>query len=118
MTKHPDNIEEVLPVKLSDAEITKKARLLAQCINDYAQIEDDAKKSAANWSKCKSDKRVEMERISRIIGAGAEPQPVVCRWVEDFEHGVRRLVRQDTGDNVREETLTAEDMQRPLGFDS
>jgi hypothetical protein len=118
MTESPDDVHRVLPCKLSDESRIAKSRLLTQAWEDYETIEQEKKDRASQYSDALKDKRAEISKLVGELKSGAESRDVVCRWVEDFEHGVKRLIRQDTGDIVQEVTLTPDELQRPLEFNS
>ena len=49
--------------------------------------------------------RNEMDRLSVIIKNEHEPRAVECRWIDDWEHNMRRCVRQDSGEVVDEHAI-------------
>lgn len=118
MEAKDEDVHVVLPCKLTDDDRVKTSRLVAQAWLEYEEIEDAKKEAAAKETKKLKAKRAEIADLAGILREGFEPRPVKCRWVEDLNHGVKRLVRQDTGDIVREVTLSADDLQRPFEFNS
>lgn len=60
----------------------------------------------------------ERKRLAECIDSGTEERDVNCKWIENLDENVRRLVRQDTGAVVEEIALTAEERQEKLDVDS
>lgn len=106
-----ENIQRVLPVKLTADERDERGRELSQAWDDYEVIEEEKKDVSKGLTKKLRDKRADISKLSRTLKVGVEPRVVTCRWVEDFNHNVKRLVRQDTGDIVEERALTTDERQ-------
>lgn len=106
-----DDIQRVLPVQLTAEERDDRGRELSQAWDDYEVIEDEKKAATAELTKKLKQKRADISKYARILKVGVEPRVVLCRWVEDFSHNVKRLVRQDNGNVVEERALESDERQ-------
>ena len=118
MSTGADDVPRMLQCKLSPAEVQDKGQQLSSLYLSYGRVEEEKKAAGAVQTKKLKQLRAEMETVSDHLRSGTAPRTVMCRWVDDFEHGVKRLVRQDSGEVVEEATLSVEDLQEPLGFNS
>lgn len=119
MELNEDDVQRVLPVKMTPDERDEMGRKLSQAWDDYELIEDDKKKATGCFTKQLREKRAEISKFSRLLKTGHDLRVVRCRWIEDFKHNVKRLVRQDSGDVVEEIALTAEERQTRIdGMDA
>ena len=103
-----------LPVKLTEAEIIVKARELAAGIKKYRTVSEDAKDSAKNFREEKEMIQASNERIAEIVADGYEKRPVQIERVPDYDRGVTRVVRTDTGEQLSEVTMSEADRQPSL----
>lgn len=110
-----ENIQRVLQCKLTIDERDAKGRELSQAWDDYETIEDEKKDATSELTKRLKKKRAEIGRLAGMLKVGTEPRPILCRWVFDYGHGFKRLIRQDTGDLVEEKTIPIDELQ--LGMD-
>jgi len=109
-----ESVDRMLPVKLSPPEIEAKGKALAHAYDSYRDVEA-RKKSANEAFKEELDGwRREMGVLTRQIETERESRVVHCRWVDDLDHNVRRLIRQDTGEIVDEQTIPSEERQQSL----
>lgn len=110
-----------LPCKLSDADLLLRGDAMANCELAIDKLKD----KRAKLSKRISEKRKERFDLAEVIERGEEVRDVRCAWIDDFTHATRTLVRQDTGEEIEQVTMTAEDRQlamiadeqRPPGSD-
>lgn len=106
-----DDIQRVLPVQLSASERDERGRELSQAWDDYEVIETEKKDATKGFTTKLRDTRAMISKLSRTLKVGVEPRVVTCRWVEDFSHNVKRLIRQDTGAMVEERALESDERQ-------
>ena len=99
-----------LPCKLSDED---KAKLSDEQARTEIQIEV-IKGRVTDLNTEKRALEGHRNKLAHEVEDGAQERSVVCHWVEDLPHGVKRLVRQDTKDVVEEETLTGDDLQETM----
>lgn len=109
-----DNEKRMLPVRLTHSELQDRGRALGAAYREYEKIEAEKKAANSEFKDQLDAARDEMTRLSGIIRDEQEPRPVECHWIEDWDHNVRRLVRQDTGDTVTELTIPADERQGSL----
>jgi hypothetical protein len=109
----PQSFKKALPCRLSDSEVLAKgealaaARLLIEELKAQRKVINDRI----------SAQQDEVLELATLIDARAEERDVPCKWVDDFAHKVRKLIRQDTGEEVESVTMTADDLQDEMDFD-
>ncbi len=103
-----------LPVKLTEAEIIAKARELAAGIKNFAVTREEAKDSAKDFREQKESIMASNEKLAEIIADGYEKRPVEIERVPDFERGITRVVRTDTGELLSEVKMSEADRQPTL----
>lgn len=110
MTERSDDVHKELPVKLTPAELLHYGDQMADC-------EMAIEKYKAERSRIGDAIRAEQGarlRLAKFIDDGTEPRRVLCRWIESISENCKRLIRQDTGEEVDVEALTAADRQMSL----
>lgn len=110
MTERSDDVHKELPVKLTEAELLKFGDQAADCEMRIAALKLERKTINGHIS----DQRDERKRVLTLIEDGSEARKVLCRWVESIAENCKRLIRQDTGDEVDLLPLTASDRQMDL----
>lgn len=104
----------MLPVLLTPRELQDRGRALSAAYKQYESIEAEKKAANADFKESLDSARDEMNRLSEIIKSEHESRAIECRWVDDWEHNVRRCVRQDSGEVVDEQTIPADERQGSL----
>lgn len=110
MTERSDDVHKELPVKLTEAELLHYGDQMADC-------EMAIEKYKAERSRIGDAIRAEQGarlRLAKFIDDGTEPRRVLCRWIESISENCKRLIRQDTGEEVDVEALSAADRQMSL----
>jgi hypothetical protein len=106
----PQSFKKALPCRLSDSEVLAKgealaaARLLIEELKAQRKVINDRI----------SAQQDEVLELATLIDARAEERDVPCKWVDDFAHKVRKLIRQDTGEEVETQVMTAADLQADM----
>jgi hypothetical protein len=119
--ENPTNIQtefdtETLKCILTDSELQNYGLLAARHDQevDQAELELTAVKSQfKNRIDAATSKRKE---LSAKINQGYEFRTVDVQIVKDYTNNTVTTIRQDTGDQVRQRTMTRQECQRPLGF--
>lgn len=96
-----------LPCALTEAELLARGDAMADC----ELVIDKLKEKRTKLTKKIGEKRKERFELGTVIDRGEETRDVRCVWIDDFTHNLKRLIRQDTGDEVEQVTMTAEDRQ-------
>jgi len=111
----------LLPVELTQDELLARGRELASVKDEHTQAQADLEAATEGWKDSKKamqerieDHESEMRRIARAIRSGREDRDVDVREEPDFETGIMRTVRADTGDLVQSRGLTEAERQRSL----
>lgn len=103
-----------LPVKLTESEIIQKAKELAAGIKHYRTVSEDAKDSAKNFRDEKESIQASNEALAEIVADGYEKRPIKIERVPDYDRGITRVVRTDTGETLSEVTMSESDRQPSL----
>lgn len=96
-----------LPCELTEAELLQRGDAMAECEMAIDKLKDKRGK----LSKKIGEKRKERFELAEVIERGEEPRDIQCKWIEDFTHNLKRLIRQDTGEEVEQLTMTAAERQ-------
>lgn len=104
-----------MPCRLTDSEVLAKGEQLAAARLKIEELKDRRKELNEKISA----RQDEVLELAQLIDARAEEREVKCVWIEDFTHKVKKLIRQDTGEEVESCTMTAADLQDdlPMGPD-
>ena len=104
--------KENLKTRLSPKEIADYAQTLSEKYIDNVQLEADKKGLVAEY-KAKSDVILgEMGLLSQKVSTQHEWRDVECHWGYNWKTDKKVLIRQDTGEIVREEKITTNDRQK------
>ncbi|HKZ83800.1 MAG TPA: hypothetical protein VJ793_09100 [Anaerolineae bacterium] len=109
-----ESVDRMLPVKLTPPEIEAKGKALAHAYDAYQGVEARKKSANEGYKEELDGWRREMGVLTRQIEAERESRVVHCRWIDDLDHNVRRLIRQDDGTVVDEQTIPAEERQTTM----
>lgn len=100
-----------LPIPLTEAEVTERGRELAATLVRL----DEARARHKVESKRLKDDADDIEKktlaLGHVIKSGVEQRPVECEWRADIGLRVLKLVRRDTGEVVRSEVMTGEELE-------
>jgi septal ring factor EnvC (AmiA/AmiB activator) len=110
----PERETRELSCALTDAELLKYADEMAACELAIEALKDE-RKHVNERIAAQVERRAE---LAHAIDAKADKRDVICKWIEDFAHKCWNLIRQDTGEQVDQETMTAEDLQAPMFGDA
>ena len=103
-----------LPVQLTPEERQERGDALANSVQQTAALGEEKKAQDAEINgKIKLSKEV-TRKLSQIITTGTEDRDVECDVVKDFKAGTVTTFRSDTGEQVDQRTLTAEERQEEL----
>ncbi len=106
------SFKENLKTRLSPKEIADYAQTLSEKYIDNVQLEADKKGLVAEY-KAKIDVILgEMGLLSQKVSTQHEWRDVDCHWGYDWKTDKKILVREDTGEVVREEKITTTDRQK------
>ena len=103
-------VKRELPVELSKAEKLKFGDSMADAELAIVALQKEMQPLKAKVKEHAEERK----RLAECIDSGTEKRDVNCKWIEDLDHNLKRLVRQDTGDTVEEVSLTAEERQENL----
>jgi hypothetical protein len=101
-----------LKTKLSPEELSEYAKTLSEKYIEHGQIEAD-KKSIVSAYKARTDTiEGEMGLLSQKVSTQHEWRDVECHWGYNWNTDKKVLIRQDTGEIVRQEKITQADRQK------
>lgn len=102
----------LLPVKLTESEIISYSVEIAKGIQTLEELQDEKKEVTKEYNDELKNLQKKLSRISRIIKAGQEDREVKCRWDYLWEMDMKRLVRTDTGEVIRTDTIKDHERQK------
>jgi hypothetical protein len=103
-----------LPTQLSEEELRERGDALAESVEKTAALAEEKKAQDAEINgKIKLSKEI-TRKLSRIIASKTEDRDVECDVVKDYKAGTVTTFRSDTGEQVDQRTLTAEERQEEL----
>ena len=104
-----------LACELSIDELQERAQKMSSAMIEYDELEDRKKSTAKNLADEMASLRDQMRLHSVAIRRKSEIRPTVC-YVRFHvpEMGMKRIVRKDTGEVVRDEVMTYEERQANL----
>ena len=110
--KVSDTFKENLKTRLSPKELAEYATTLSEKYIENVQLEADKKGLVAEY-KAKIDVILgEMGLLSQKVSTQHEWRDAECHWGYDWKTDKKVLVREDTGEVVREEKITMADRQK------
>lgn len=103
---------------LTDAEIIAASRRLADLIAQTAQLKDDKKRVAKDFDSRVATITGEANIEHAKVLNGFECRDVDCSVMFDFpRRGMKRITRDDTGEEVEVSRMTADELQDELPLD-
>lgn len=104
-------VEEHLPVILTQEELIDRSRKLAKANQDNTELENQKKDVVADFNA--QAKKIEsiLGMLSRIVSTGKEYRDVKCVWTFNYTQGYKELKRLDTEEIVRHVELSQTERQ-------
>lgn len=108
---------EYLKCDFTDAEISDRAKELAGANRRRSAIEQQKKEIDSDLKGQIEAENSKIQRLSEQIGMGYEYRNIACIVELDTpELGKKRIVREDTGEEVKVVAMTPEDKQASLNL--
>lgn len=108
-------VEEYLPVKLTEAELLEHGADAAEIADKLRQLESEHKAVKEAQKAEVSGLNESLQQHLRLVRAKQEYRDVLCEWALDQPaKGRKSLIRTDTLETVRVADMTGEDFQREL----
>lgn len=104
-----------LSCELTQDELNERAQKMSSAMLEYDTTEDKKKEAAKELAEQLSSLRDQMRLHSEAIRKKSEVRPVIC-YVRFHvpEMGMKRIVRKDTGEIVRDEVMSYDERQSNL----
>lgn len=109
-----NTFERPLPVALDDAELRAKGKLAAKLDDECDELDRQLKTVGKGLRDDLKMKRGQIRGLHKDITAGAEDRPVLCYEKKDFNAGLVRVVRTDTGEEVESRVMDGSERQEAL----
>jgi hypothetical protein len=104
-----------LDCDLTEAEVNERAQLQASAMIEYDKVEQEKKDATKEFTDQMKELRMKMSALSEVINHKAERRPVVCHVrFHNPEPNMKRVIRVDTGELVRDEPMSAQERQQNL----
>jgi predicted molibdopterin-dependent oxidoreductase YjgC len=103
-----------LPVKLNDDEMLERGKMLVENMRKTAVAEEERDKEN---KKRKGDIALlegVTARIAETVRSGSEYREVECELRKDYERGTVATFRDDTGEQIDQRPMTAEERQEDM----
>jgi len=110
MASHGKVVTKQLLCSLDENDILERGKELANVQLEKDRLEENVKAMKGRIKSAEFD----IGRLSRAVKDGEEERDINCRWQFDFGLGVKRLLREDTGEIVEESDLTADERQQSM----
>lgn len=101
-----------LSVKLTQEEMLVYSKELAKHTQDLRDKENRKKEVAKMMDAEISGHKAHIDALSLKIANGYEYREISCTWEFDSEKNIKTLFRDDTGEIVKSEKLTSQDLQK------
>jgi hypothetical protein len=108
--------KRMLFVALTESELIDRGELLSEACKSYEHVDAQRKEAVDEYKERLDELKRERLRLAHIVKTKQEPRLVLVRWIYDYEHAVKRAVRQDTGEVVEEKTIPKDELQTWLAF--
>lgn len=106
---------KLLRVEFTAEEMTEKSHAMATAIQNLAQIEDDRKTAAAEFSARIKEVKNKIEKLSNEITRKHRMEDVDCEWYLNCPtEGMKVLVRLDTHETIDTRAMIPSDYQLTL----
>jgi hypothetical protein len=109
-----NTFERHLPVPLDDAEMRAKGKLAAKLDDECDELSEKLKTVGKGLRGDLKMKRGQIRGLHKDITAGTEDRPVLCYERKDFNAGLVRVVRTDTGEEVESRVMDGSERQEAL----
>jgi len=104
-----------LPVNYTQEELDAKRDVLTQTVLQHDAVEEEKRVTPKRLGDQMKALRADMRRLSADIRRGHETKPVDCvARFHDPSPSFKTIVRLDTGEIVRTEAMTEDEMQENL----
>ena len=112
-------ITERLKYTLSDGELRHLGDDLARAIRENIRVENDKKTAMAHYAMLQKESIANLADLSLKITNGYEWREIDCVvQLSTPRSGLKRIIRSDTNEVVREEPMTPAEMQAAFDFDA
>ena len=108
-----DQRESLLCV-LTVAEFMNRSSALARAVQDVKSEQDHQTEQKAKMKSILTEFEGERDRLTMAVSRKAEPRDVRILGKPDYDAGLLRFYRTDTGEEIRSRSLTESERQRPL----
>lgn len=110
--------KENLKTKLTPKELADYAKTLSEKYIENVQLEADKKGVVAEY-KAKIDVILgQMGLLSQKVSTQCEWRDVECHWAYNWDTDRKELVREDSGEVVKEEKISQSDRQKLFPLDT
>ena len=113
--KHPlRHFSQMLPVSLTEKEITSIAKRAAAARSLVAEHEAGKKAAMEEWKEAISEAENERDSLLDAVAKGTEQRMVECIEHRTFRTGLVTITRVDTGETIGERAMTWAERQPSL----
>ncbi|HXF12259.1 MAG TPA: hypothetical protein VN517_03840 [Terriglobales bacterium] len=111
----PVTVGEFLRYDFTEEETKEKAKKLALAVQTQTQAQEEQKAAASQFKERIESCTSQIGKLSREINMGWEMRTITCFFLFHTPvQGTKRIMREDTGEIVREIAMTPSEMQEKL----
>jgi hypothetical protein len=108
-------IQQELECTLNEAELNERGQRMSSAMLKYDEVEAAKKEAVKDYSEEMKALRGQMRELPRVIRRRSEIRTVTCGVQFHMpEVGMKRVIRLDTGEIVRDEVMTVDERQNNL----
>jgi hypothetical protein len=112
-----EECERELSVKLNDKELISYSKELARKQCEKVEKDERKKEIMAEYTAELKKFDADIGVLARKVTTGQEQRTVKCVWIFDWKEGGKKLIRTDTEEVVREETIQASERQQHFALE-
>ncbi len=113
-----ETIEKRLPIRLTQDELEVKSSELAKALKKKGEIEAEKKSFNGRLISQLEEVEIEIGNLTNIVYEKTEYRPVRCEIRFNYERSIVEILRTDVGQVVESRSMTIDEKQQKLQFDS
>lgn len=110
--KGSGTFKENLKTRLTPQELSDYAKEMSEKYIEHGQLEADKKGVVAEYKGRTEVLEGQLNLLSQKVSTQHEWRDVECHWAYDWKTDKKQLVREDTGEIVKESKITQDDRQK------
>lgn len=113
MPTRETEVRDLKVILTRDEKLEYGEKMAKEC-NILKRAENEKAETSAEINGRIKGHKAEIDKVAEVLAQGYEYRPVKCERVLDYDRGVLRVIRLDTGEIVQERELTERERQMSL----